>query len=164
MRIGIVFYSRTGNTKKAATDIAEKCKAKNHTVDLIEVQAEKTPGFFSAGSASMKERELPITNKPQDLGTYDLVLFGAPNWANRPAPLLKTFLTKAIMSRQVAAAGFIAGSADPQKQQPSIAVLEQWLKDKGCTVKQPGLLLDMHRGSIRRASQSLDEFLAAVLK
>ena len=67
MKIGIVYYSRTGNTKQGAKTLEEKLKEKNAEVELIEIEHVKKPGFFAAGKASMKQLELPIKNNHFDM-------------------------------------------------------------------------------------------------
>ena len=67
MKIGLVYYSRTGNTKKIAKILEEKFKEKNTEIDLIEIEHVKKPGFFAAGKASTKQLELPIKNNHFDM-------------------------------------------------------------------------------------------------
>ena len=45
MKIGIVYYSRTGNTKYAAEIIEKKLKDLKKDVDSIEIEHLKKPGF-----------------------------------------------------------------------------------------------------------------------
>lgn len=76
--IGIIFYSRTGNTKAVASLLADKLREKQAAVDMIEIEAVKRPGFFSAGRAAMKQQHLPIKNTNSDLGKYDTLVVGSP--------------------------------------------------------------------------------------
>lgn len=78
--IGIVYYSRTGNTKAIATLLADKLRQKHADVDVIEIEAMKRPGFFTAGRAAMKQQQLPIKNSNVDLGKYESVIVGSPTW------------------------------------------------------------------------------------
>src|SRR4030042_3891710 len=57
MKIGIVYYSRTGNTRNAAQLLEKKLREKKAEVDLIEIEHVKKPGFFTAGRAAMKKKE-----------------------------------------------------------------------------------------------------------
>ena len=45
MKVGIVYYSRTGNTKRAAEIFEEKLKEKKINVDLIEIESVKRPSY-----------------------------------------------------------------------------------------------------------------------
>ena len=62
MKVGIVYYSRTGNTKHAAGIIESKLKEQKTDVALVEIEHVKKPGFFKAGRSVMAEKELPIKN------------------------------------------------------------------------------------------------------
>jgi flavodoxin len=53
MKIGIVYYSRTGNTRHVAKLLEEKLKEKKADVELVEIEHIKKPGFFKAGRVSM---------------------------------------------------------------------------------------------------------------
>ncbi len=46
MKIGLVYYSRTGNTKQVAKTLEDKLKVKAD-VELIEIEHVKKPGFFT---------------------------------------------------------------------------------------------------------------------
>ena len=60
MTIGIIYYSRTGNTRHAAKLLEEKLKERNRDVKLVEIEAVKKPGFFKAGFAAFRQKELPM--------------------------------------------------------------------------------------------------------
>jgi flavodoxin len=49
MTIGIVYYLKTGNTRAATHVLAEKLRKQNLSVDLIEIEGVKRPGFWSLG-------------------------------------------------------------------------------------------------------------------
>ena len=85
MKIVIVFYSRTGNTKKAAEVLKDNFEKMEVDVDLIEIIHEKRPGYFKAGRVGMKQIELPIKNTNFDISKYDRIIVGVPVWGLRPA-------------------------------------------------------------------------------
>ena len=107
MKIGIVYYSRTGNTRQVAKILEEKFKEKNAEVDLIEIEHVKRPGFFTAGRAATKQQELPIKNTDFNMEKYDVIIAGSPTWAGRPSPFIKIFINKAenIKGKKVAIFG-----------------------------------------------------------
>jgi hypothetical protein len=92
MRSLIVYYSRTGSTRKVAQALAGMLGA-----DLAEVSCDRyAPGFFGylrAGYGSIKERLPAIEVPPVVEQPYDLVLIGAPMWVGRPAPPIRAILT-----------------------------------------------------------------------
>jgi len=93
MKICIIYYSRTGNTRNAAKLLEEKLKEQKADVELIEIEAVKKPGFLKAGIAAMTQKELPITNTDVDLKKYDKILVGSPTWAEGLLHIYDHFLT-----------------------------------------------------------------------
>lgn len=163
MTVGIIFYSRTGNTRKAAELLADKIKAKGHGLEFVEIEAVQRPGFFSAGRASTRQTELPIKNGPMDLRKYEFVVFGVPVWAGNPSPMLKSFLGKVPVSQRIPAACFLNGSGKAGTHDRAIACIKDLVAGKGFTLREPILEMQMGRSGILSQNMSLDEFLAAVL-
>lgn len=91
MRTLIVFYSRTGTTKKVATTLSQMMNA-----DLVEIQCKRYgPGFFHymrAGYDSVRGNMAPIELSPAIQGSYDLAIIGAPIWAGHSAVPVRSFL------------------------------------------------------------------------
>jgi len=92
MKTLVVYYSRTGQTRKIALDIAEKLKA-----EIDEIQDSKNRkgfwGYLWAGADAVKKSltEIEFSKNPED---FDLVVLGSPTWAGRMAPAIRTYLTK----------------------------------------------------------------------
>ncbi len=83
MKIAIVVYSQTGNTRKFAEIIEKKLKSKKHATDLFDL---KVTGDVHPGAKNFK-----ISNSP-DISSYDTVLIGTPVWAFSSAPVIPAFL------------------------------------------------------------------------
>jgi flavodoxin len=163
MAIGIVYYSRTGNTRKIAVLLGEKIKAKGHVVEFVEIEAERRPGFFAAGRASMKQEELPIKNESVDLSKYECVVMGVPVWAGNPSPMLKSFLGKISGSQGIPAACFLNGGGKAGTHDRAISSIRELVVGKGFSLREPVLEVQMGPSGIRSQSTSVDEFLATVL-
>jgi flavodoxin len=56
MTVGIIYYSRTGNTRYVVKLLEEKLKEQNRTVKVVEIEAVKKPGFFKAGYAAFRQK------------------------------------------------------------------------------------------------------------
>jgi flavodoxin len=93
MKCLVVYYSRTGNTKKLANDICEKLKADSE--EIIDTKKRSGPmGFMGAGRAGKAKLLTKIQSIKKDISAYDLVIVGTPIWAwNMSAPV-RTFLTE----------------------------------------------------------------------
>lgn len=93
MKTLVVYYSRTGNTRKVAEALAGKLGA-----DIEELKEDINRrgfiGYLTAGRDGMLKRKTrinPLSNNPSD---YDLVLVGGPIWGFNLAPPLRTFLSE----------------------------------------------------------------------
>lgn len=91
-KILVVYYSRTGHTKKIAEEIT-----KNLNADIDEIiDKKKRKGFFkflSSGREALKGNltEIEFNKKVED---YDLVIIGTPTWAGTIPPAIRTYLSK----------------------------------------------------------------------
>ncbi len=83
MRIGLIIYSQTGNTRSVAGKIRDKLNAAGHNADIDEItiigDSPAQPGKF----------ELNHIPDPQD---YDAVIFGAPVQAFALNPVMKKYM------------------------------------------------------------------------
>ena len=88
-----MYYSRTGNTKKAMEEIAEALGA-----ELVELSDERDrtgwKGWLRSGLDAMRRTTAPLlpyeTEKP--LSEYRLVILGTPVWAGRCSSIVRCFL------------------------------------------------------------------------
>jgi methionine--tRNA ligase beta chain len=92
-KILIVYYSRTGTTKRIAEFLAQHLKC-----DLEEIVSAKNRngalGYMLCGrEATLKNlpKIEPVTKNPED---YDLIIFGTPVWAWNISSPLRTYLAK----------------------------------------------------------------------
>ena len=91
MKILVVYYSRSGNTKKLAEDIAKNLKA--DTEEIVDLRPRKgVLGFFKSGRDSLLRRETEIKKSIKDPSKYDLVLVGTPVWAGNITPAARTYV------------------------------------------------------------------------
>lgn len=91
MKTLIVFYSRTGTTKKVADFLAEKLGT-----DLEEIKEEKSRGgvmgYLRSGREAMKKDIPKILGSAKNPAQYGLVLIGTPVWAGTMASPIRTYL------------------------------------------------------------------------
>ncbi len=97
MKSLVVFYSRTGNTKRVAEMIAGEMKA--DLQELVDKKGRKGPiALLRAGRDAMKEKTTELEPLRHHPGDYDLILVGTPVWASHPAPAARTFLQSGDLS------------------------------------------------------------------
>lgn len=95
MKIAIVFYSLSGNTKYVALKIADKLNA-----DLVEIIPEKeypNSGLkkFYYGGKSAVMGEMPTLKKYDfNIDNYDYIILGTPVWAGTFTPPIRTFINE----------------------------------------------------------------------
>ena len=93
-RILVVFYSRTGNTRRAARAIA---RATDADVEEIEDRASRRGllGYLKSAYEALKQGQPTIVLPRRDPSAYDIVLVG-PNrpWAMRCAGPVRAYLTR----------------------------------------------------------------------
>lgn len=90
MKTLVVYFSRTGNTKKVGEEIARILKA-----DVDEIKDEKDRrgifGYLKAGKDAMGKKLTKISykKKPEN---YQRVIIGTPIWGWRMCPAIRTYL------------------------------------------------------------------------
>lgn len=93
MKALVVYYSRTGNTRKAGEEIARELGC--DVEEIIDTVNRAGPvGFVLSGKqASMKEltKLKPLTKDPSQ---YDLVIIGTPVWAATMSSPVRTFIAE----------------------------------------------------------------------
>ena len=89
----VVFYSRSGNTRRVAEAIAEELGA-----DVEElVDAKKRNGLFGivrSGKDAIFRRSTRINEPARDPAAYDLVIVGTPVWVGTVCSAVRTYLTR----------------------------------------------------------------------
>lgn len=80
MRTLVVYYSRTGNNRRIASELAEALGA---DIEELKEEADRSGkvGYMMAGRDAMRRRParlLPLSHNPAN---YDLVVLGGPCWA-----------------------------------------------------------------------------------
>lgn len=161
--IGIVYYSRTGNTKAIATLLADKLRQKHADVDVIEIEAMKRPGFFTAGRAAMKQQQLPIKNSNVDLGKYESVIVGSPTWGGCATPFIRTFFSSAQNIKGKKTFLFVTGGGKPDSQGKPRQMMQQTLGNLGMAVSDSFLGVQMGKGTIKDGKEDIDAFVQSVL-
>lgn len=89
----VVYYSRTGSTRKVAKYIAKQLGA-----DIEEVIDLKKRsglwGFIIGGRDALKRKETKIKEIKKIPAQYDLVIAGSPIWAGNIVPAVRSYLNQ----------------------------------------------------------------------
>jgi len=113
-RILVVFYSRTGHTRKVTEDLALLLGA-----DVEELTDQKAragmSGYLGAGKDALGEKLTglgPLKFNPVD---YELVVIGTPVWSWNMTPAVRTYLTMQKASLRNVAFFTLSGKTAPDK-------------------------------------------------
>lgn len=93
MKTLVVYYSRSGNTKKIAEEISNKMKC--DIEEIIDTKNRK--GLFGWLGSAMSARSKKLTtikelkNNPT---SYEVVVIGTPIWAGVMAPAVRTYINE----------------------------------------------------------------------
>lgn len=82
MRIGIVVYSKTGNTLSAAKELRKELSNRGHDVSIERIETKGDPE---------KDPKIELKSAPLVEG-YDALIFGSPVWAFRLCPVMSVYL------------------------------------------------------------------------
>ncbi len=109
----VVYYSRSGNNKKIAKELAALSLLE---ADIDEIIPEKRYsgifGWLRAGFNASKEKRVKISVSKNPLD-YDLVIFGGPNWAGKLSSPLLSYLSNYKFKKT--AFFSVSGSGDMSK-------------------------------------------------
>ena len=92
MKILVVFYSRSGRTKKIAEAISGILKCEKE--EIFDLKNRKgIPGFLSAGTDANLRRLTAIKEIKNNPSLYDLVIIGTPVWSSNISTPIRTYLS-----------------------------------------------------------------------
>ena len=89
----IVYYSRTGNTKKAGDELAKVLPG--DVEEIVDTANRAGPvGFAKSGYEGSQKILAKIQPVKTDPAAYDMVVIGTPNWAASLSSPVRTYLTE----------------------------------------------------------------------
>lgn len=93
MKTLVVYYSRTGNTKKVGEAIAKQLKSDIEQIE--DVKSRLGPiGWLRSGREAKNKKLVEIKPTKKDPSRYDLVVIGTPVWAATVSSPVRTYLSK----------------------------------------------------------------------
>ena len=113
MKALVVFYSRSGITKKVSEDICGSLECDME--EIIEPKGRK--GFFSyiRSCYQAARKKMPeIKETERDPSDYEIVIIGSPTWVGTMASPVRTYLT--AQKNKVHKAAFFATSGNGKEQ------------------------------------------------
>ncbi len=94
MKCLLVFYSRTGITKKIAELISIEMNCEYEEIIDTKKRKGRFFGFIKSGFAATREKLTIIKKIQKDPKLYDVVILGTPIWNKRMTPAIRTYITE----------------------------------------------------------------------
>lgn len=93
MKVLVVYYSRSGNTRAIAEAVAERLGA---DIEVIRDDARRGGlfGFFRSGREAWRERPADIAPSVHDPADYDIVVIGTPVWASNMSSPARAYIER----------------------------------------------------------------------
>jgi flavodoxin len=93
MKTLVVFYSRTGTTKKVAEAISSSLKC--DIEEFIDTTDRKgVVGYLTSGRDAMKKKLAEIKETKYNPSFYDLTIIGSPVWAHHMSSPIRAYISK----------------------------------------------------------------------
>jgi flavodoxin len=99
MRSLVVFYSRTGNSKFVAENVASELGADTEEVIDLKNRTGRL-GFLKAGYDATRSKETTVEKTKKSPRNYDLIIIGTPVWNSRLTPAIRTYLKENDLSQK----------------------------------------------------------------
>ena len=92
MKILVIYYSRSGKTKKVAETISDILKCDKE--EIFDTKNRKgIPGFLSAGADANLRRLTAIKEIKKNPSSYDLIIIGTPIWSSNISTPIRTYIS-----------------------------------------------------------------------
>ncbi|MCM8818058.1 MAG: flavodoxin domain-containing protein [Candidatus Omnitrophica bacterium] len=99
MKIIIIYFSLTGNTKKVAEKIYKILKTKGIEVSSFRLPSGEKKSFLRQCFEALVGKTYHIEKTPQ-IENYNVVFIGSPVWAGKITPIVNSFLKECNLSNK----------------------------------------------------------------
>jgi len=89
----VVYYSRTGTTRKVGEKLASLLKCVSEEIHDT-TNRKGILGFLNAGKDATTKKLATIEKVNNDPASYDMVIIGTPMWNRRMSAAIRTYLTQ----------------------------------------------------------------------
>ena len=93
MKTLVVYYSRSGMTRKVASYLGEKLRAIIEEI-VDKDKREGALGYIRSGKDAFKKNLAEVEDFKNDPSSFDLVVIGTPVWAGTMAPAVRTYIER----------------------------------------------------------------------
>ena len=155
-KVLVVYYSRTGHTRRIAQELAARCGGDSEEIRDPTNRAGMF-GFLRSALEALRGKPAPIAAATADAARYDLVVLGTPVWASHVSSPMRGFVqAHKVHFKRIALFCTQGGNGGPKVLAEMAALCG---KDAVAT-----LVLNEADIANARYGQQLDAFAAAITK
>ena len=156
MRALVVFYSRTGNTKRIAEELSKMIDA--DTEELHDTKNRKgIIGFILSGMDARMMRKANLEKTRNNPAIYDMVILGTPTWSNRMSTPMRTYINQNCNSFKKVAFFLTSGFGNVKS---AMAIFKDMASLCG---KEPVATLSLGKKDINKKHLDKIEYFASTL-
>jgi flavodoxin len=125
-KVLVVYFSHSGNTRKIAKRIQEVVGG-----DMVEIEpVAPYPDNYNAVVKQAKTElssgyKLPLKTNVANIGSYDVIFLGSPNWLHTIAPPVHSFLSQTDLAGKIIAPFITHGGGGSGRSVADIAALSR---------------------------------------
>ena len=159
MKVLVVVYSRSGNTRRLAREISG-----NFDGDLEDLEDLKDRsgilGYLRSGWDSFRGKETEIGSIKYDPSDYQLVILGFPIWAGSIPPAIRTYLRKEGDKIDNLASFCTMKGSDPDKAYSEINNILDTDSTYTLSVKEKNLENDSYTEDLNNFLNNINDFVS----
>lgn len=134
MKVAIIFYSFSGNTKQACNSFCQLLQQKGSVTDMIELKPQKeVTSFLRQCLQALFKQTPPLAKSWFSADAYDVIICASPVWAFTIAPALRSFFKTFESLSKKKAACFVTYHSGVGADK-ALNELRNILKEKGARV------------------------------
>jgi len=150
----VVYFSRSGTTRKVAEELARALGADLERINDHEDRS-GFGGYMRSGRQALKDVLVQIDEPGRDPADYDLVIVGTPVWAYKMCSPVRTYLTN-YASRIKDAAFFCTADRREEKTLEDMAGLAGKPAKASMVVYRKAVLRNEHLGKVQEFISKLN--------
>lgn len=156
-RILIIYFSRTGYTRRIAEALAESCHA---DLEAIEERRGRRGllGFLKSGMEAFRKTPVEIAPARHDPANYDLLVIGTPVWAGHLSSPVLSYLAEHKSAVKRYAAFCTEGSESGEKVLAQIADVLGRRAEAGMVLTDKEIDIGGHKAKLNDFTGRLQRF------
>ena len=115
MKSLVVYYSKSGNTRRVAEEIARAVGGDLEELVEVGVKRSGAVGFLRAGRDGMRGRTSQIEAPKKRPADYDFLFIGSPVWGGNLVPAVRSYMAQVDLAAKPVAVFCTAGGSGVER-------------------------------------------------